>query len=61
MCIWNPSLAIFSHFSSNVITGEILLGVRNSKTNEPNNAEIIAIPTASQRIDPIQEQVKHGI
>ena len=54
-------MAIFSHFSSNAITGEMLLGVRNSKTSEPINADAIAIPTASQRLDPIQDQAKHGI
>jgi hypothetical protein len=39
----------------------MLLGTKNSKTNEPNNADVIATPIASQRIDPIEEQIKHSI
>jgi hypothetical protein len=31
-----------------------LLGIRNSKANEPSNADAITMPITSQRIDPIQ-------
>ena len=53
-----PLWQFFHIFFSNAIIGEMLLGIRNSKTNEPNNAETTATPTANQSMDTMYEQTR---